>query len=500
MGLLDGFIQKQDPTTGAGELIDLGLDAKVYYTGPDGVQQTGNASYGNYQFFSLEDIINSFLVAYVGEGKVITKVSRTDVAFHAQRALAELSFDTLKSVKSYELEVPATLTLPLPQDYVHYTGFYFVDNSGIKHPIYPTSKTSNPVSYQQETDGDIKFETNTWYVNIPDVTIDDGYYVVDPNAEKQYYEKYIEYGITRSYDSFGNPISSTNNFTSKTPLPQFKDEVRVTIAQNVAGGGQNMIYGTNVDQAGNATNDGMIILMDTDPGGLKVGMSVFGPGIPLGTTITSLDGITSVTYPGIALHTTNKRYQDWKLMDGDVNQPAVNPGKPIVTVNSQLYGNEIIFVDLNTESNAWNKYRSHTPNNTVTDDDYEDDSRWYAEGRRYGIDPQHAQDNGSYYIDNNTGLIHFSSALAEKTIVLDYLIDSLGTDSEMKVHKFAEQAMYMCIAYAVLATRANVPEYIVRRFQKDKFAAVRQAKLRLSNLKLSELTQILRGKSKQIKH
>ena len=56
MGLLDGFIQKQDPTTGAGELIDLGLDAKVYYTGPDGVQQTGNASYGNYQFFSLEDI------------------------------------------------------------------------------------------------------------------------------------------------------------------------------------------------------------------------------------------------------------------------------------------------------------------------------------------------------------------------------------------------------------------------------------------------------------
>jgi hypothetical protein len=240
--------------------------------------------------------------------------------------------------------------------------------------------------------------------------------------------------------------------------------------------------------------------MDTDPGGLKVGMSVFGPGIPLGTTITSLDGITSVTYPGIALHTTNKRYQDWKLMDGDVNQPAVNPGKPIVTVNSQLYGNEIIFVDLNTESNTWKNYRSHTPNNTTTDDDYEDDSRWYAEGRRYGIDPQHAQDNGSYYINDNTGLIHFSSALSEKTVVLDYLSDSLGTDAEMKVHKFAEQAMYMCMAYAILSTRANVPEYIVQRFKKDKFAAVRQAKLRLSNLKLSELTQILRGKSKQIKH
>tara|TARA_R100001440_G_scaffold17472_1_gene29480 strand:+ start:533 stop:2029 length:1497 start_codon:yes stop_codon:yes gene_type:complete len=498
MGLLDSFIQKQN-LFGEGELIDLGLDAKVYYTGPDGVQQTGNANYGNYQFYSLEDIINSFLVAYVGEGKIISKVSRTDVSFHAQRALAELSFDTLKSVKSYELEVPATLTLPLPQDYVHYTGLYFIDDSGIKRNLYPTSKTSNPVAYQQEADGDIKFETNTWKINIPDVTIEDGYYVVDPAAEKQYNGQYIEYGITRSYDSFGNPITSLDNFTSKIPLPQFKDEVRVTIGQNVAGGGQNMIYGTNVDQTGNATNDGMIILMDTDPGGLKVGMSVFGPGIPLGTTITSLEGITSTTYPGIALHTTNKRYQDWKLMDGDVNQPAVNPGKPIVTVNAQLYGTEVIFVDLNTESNTWQKYRSHTPK-TTSQEDYEDDYRRHAEGQRYGIDPQHAQDNGSYYIDDNTGLIHFSSALSEKTIVLDYLSDSLGTDSEMKVHKFAEQAMYMSIAHAVLSTRANVPEFIVRRFQKDKFAAVRQAKLRLSNLKLSELTQILRGKSKHIKH
>ena len=498
MGLLDSFTQKQNLVTGEGELIDLGLDSKIYYDGPDGVQRSGNANYGNYQFFSLEDIINSFIVAYVGENKIISKVSRTDVAFHAQRSLAELSFDTLRSVKSYELEVPPSLTLPLPQDYVHYTKLSWMDDAGVQHPIYPTSKTSNPISYQQETDGDIKFETNTWYVNIPDVTIEDGYYIVDPTADKQYYEKYIEYGITRSYDSFGNPITSTDNFTSKTPLPQFKDEVRVTIAQNVAGGGQNMIYGTNVDQAGNATNDGMIILMDTDPGGLKVGMSVFGPGIPLGTTITSLDGITSVTYPGIALHTTNKRYQDWKLMDGDVNQPAVNPGKPIVTVNSQLYGNEIIFVDLNTESNTWNKYRSHT--SVTTTDDYEDDTEWVNEGQRYGIDPQHAQNNGSYYIDDNTGLIHFSSFVSGKTIILNYLSDSLGTDSEMKVHKFAEQAMYMCIAYAILSTRANVPEYVVRRFKKDKFAAVRQAKLRLSNLKLSELTQILRGKSKHIKH
>jgi hypothetical protein len=85
-------------------------------------------------------------------------------------------------------------------------------------------------------------------------------------------------------------------------------------------------------------------------------------------------------------------------------------------------------------------------------------------------------------------------------VIIDYISDTLGTDEEMQVHKFAEEAMYKCIAYAIMSTRANVQEYVVRRFQKDKFAATRTAKLRLSNIKIEELTQILRGKSKQIKH
>ena len=62
----------------------------------------------SYQFTSLEDIINQFLVVYVGEEKIIGKVSRVDIAFHAQRALAELSFDTVKSIKSQEIVLPPT--------------------------------------------------------------------------------------------------------------------------------------------------------------------------------------------------------------------------------------------------------------------------------------------------------------------------------------------------------------------------------------------------------
>ena len=84
-------------------------------------------------------------------------------------------------------------------------------------------------------------------------------------------------------------------------------------------------------------------------------------------------------------------------------------------------------------------------------------------------------------------------------MIIDYISDTLGTDDEMQVHKFAEEAMYKSILLAV-ASNYMYTQQLVPRLKKEKFAAVRQAKLRLSNIKLEELTQILRGKSKQIKH
>ena len=136
-------------------------------------------------------------------------------------------------------------------------------------------------------------------------------------------------------------------------------------------------------------------------------------------------------------------------------------------------------------------------NNT---DDYQDDTYWPINGERYGLDPQHAQVNGSYFIDCNEGKIHFSSNLSGKTMILEYISDSLGTDEEMKVHKFAEEAIYKWIAYGIVSTRMGMPEYIIRRYRKEKTAATRTAKLRLSNIKIEEITRTLRGMSKQIKH
>jgi len=151
----------------------------------------------------------------------------------------------------------------------------------------------------------------------------------------------------------------------------------------------------------------------------------------------------------------------------------------------------------NTSTTNANFNTMATSQNT---DDYDDDTYLSFNGERYGLDPQYAQVNGSFFIDELTGKIHFSSNISGKTVILKYISDSLGTDAEMKVHKFAEEAMYKHIAYAILSTRANVQEYIIQRFKKERFAETRKAKLRLSNIKLEEITQILRGKSKQIKH
>jgi len=101
-------------------------------------------NYGGYEYISLNDVVNNFIVGYVGQDKLIPRVNRTDVIFHAKRGLQEFSYDTLKSIKSMELSVPHSLSLIIPQDYVNYVKLSWVDGLGVKHTIYPTQLTSSP--------------------------------------------------------------------------------------------------------------------------------------------------------------------------------------------------------------------------------------------------------------------------------------------------------------------------------------------------------------------
>jgi|TARA_Y100000015_G_scaffold42853_1_gene51202 hypothetical protein len=282
-----------------------------------------SGSFGGYQFTSLQNVIDQFMLAYVGEEKIISKIRRQDVVFHAMRGLQEFSFDTFKSVKAYELEVPSTLAIPLPQDYVNYVKISFSDGAGIQRVLYPARKTSNPSNISQTATPDV-----APYYNFTDNEL-----VLDTESD--------------TASSFIAPESSD-------------------------------AQATNYDY------------------------------------------------------------------------------------NDAIYGSN--------------------------------------QGQRYGLEPEHAQINGSFYIDEIRNFIRFGSDLNGKRIIIEYISDSLGTDAEMQVHKFAEEALYKYIAYAVLSTRANTPPVLVEQYKRSAFAEKRKAKLRLSNIKLEEITQVLRGKSKQIKH
>jgi hypothetical protein len=124
----------------------------------------------------------------------------------------------------------------------------------------------------------------------------------------------------------------------------------------------------------------------------------------------------------------------------------------------------------------------------------------YGYGQRYGLEPQAAQGNGWFNINERENKLSFSSNLVGKLIVFEYISDGLAYDLDSRVPKLAEDAMYAAILYSLISGRINQPEYVVQRLRKDKISKLRNAKIRLSNIKLGEITQVMRGKSKWIKN
>jgi hypothetical protein len=121
-------------------------------------------------------------------------------------------------------------------------------------------------------------------------------------------------------------------------------------------------------------------------------------------------------------------------------------------------------------------------------------------GQLYGIDPQYANMNGYFNLNEREGKMSFSSHLVNRLIVLEYISDGLAYDTDTRIPKMAEEALYAHILHAVISTRANQPEYVVQRLRREKSAKLRNTKIRLSNIKTDEITQVMRGKSKWIKH
>jgi len=102
-------------------VVQLKILSGGEYGNRDAYGNTVEENYGSYGYTSLQEIINNFQIAYVGVGKLIPNAKRSDIIFHAKRGLQEFSYDTLKSIKSQELNIPPELSVVIPQDYVNYT-------------------------------------------------------------------------------------------------------------------------------------------------------------------------------------------------------------------------------------------------------------------------------------------------------------------------------------------------------------------------------------------
>ena len=112
---------------------------------------TGLAIPGYYSRVHLNDIINNFIIAYVGDGKVLTKVPRYEVAFWAQRSVQEFSYDIFHSEKTIEVELSSTLQMSLPSDYVNYVSISFTDSFGNLRTLQP-SRTTKPTKAVAQDD------------------------------------------------------------------------------------------------------------------------------------------------------------------------------------------------------------------------------------------------------------------------------------------------------------------------------------------------------------
>lgn len=132
---------------------------------------------------------------------------------------------------------------------------------------------------------------------------------------------------------------------------------------------------------------------------------------------------------------------------------------------------------------------------------YNIDSSWvfdYSIGGRYGMDTSTANANPTFRVNKSSGVITFGSEMADEIVVLEYVSDGMegGDDANVSVNKLFEDFVYAYIKYAILSSKLNVQEYIVRRSQKEKSALLRNAKIRISNINPNRLLMSIRGAQK----
>jgi len=128
----------------------------------------------------------------------------------------------------------------------------------------------------------------------------------------------------------------------------------------------------------------------------------------------------------------------------------------------------------------WAEANDNLLNGNISARDYWAYSGWLTGnpilGERYGNNPQYAQRNGWFNMNERDGTIAFSSNLKDRLIVLEYISDGLAYELDSRIPKMAEEALYAHILYSILASRINQPEYVIQRLKRDRSAKLKKCK------------------------
>lgn len=119
------------------------------------------------------------------------------------------------------------------------------------------------------------------------------------------------------------------------------------------------------------------------------------------------------------------------------------------------------------------------------------------------IDPSKLSRNGEFKIDEQRGLILFSSELMGQEVVVEYISDGLQgdlIDEDIRVHKHIEQPIKDWIYFACVERKRNVPANEKERALQRYKTVLHQAKLDRMDFNYVEVSRLLRSSTNNIKY
>lgn len=118
-------------------------------------------NHGSYVYVSLEEMVNNFMLNYVGDSTVLGKVPRSKIIYHMKQGVRNFSFNALKEIKAVELSLNDTLDIILPPDYVNFVRISYVnETTGQLMTLGQNNKIPQTTSYLQDNGGEILFDDN----------------------------------------------------------------------------------------------------------------------------------------------------------------------------------------------------------------------------------------------------------------------------------------------------------------------------------------------------